>query len=574
MGMFLKKNTLILLKSFRDFTTDPVNYPEAQLKSWVDSLHSNNQKYILIIDPGIKFDINYFTFVRGLDYNIYIKNKDDNPLLGSVWPGSVYFPDFFHPNITQYWFEQMQSFHNKIGFDGIWLDMNELANFCDGECKGSSKKIITSKLRNLETSNLGNLKTSNFGNINPFQSETPDFDNPPYKPLNGGKPLNTHTIELSSKQYISRVYNVHNLYGWSQAKISKQIVDKIYNKRSFILTRSTFSGSGKYTSHWLGDNESTWADLQLSIPGLITMSLFGIPMAGSDICGFNGNTNKELCIRWIELGAFYPFSRNHNAVGNIDQEPYVFGDDVIKITTRVILIKYSLLPFYYTLLYHSHLQGDPVIRGLFYEFPQDLASHSIDVQMLVGPSLLISPVLLENARLVNAYFPPALWYDFFTASLIDTTKAGHIIQLETPLDTIHVHIRGGSIVPKQTPQMTIAATRTSPFQLVAALDPSGSAFGDLFIDDGESFLSSSTPFTFLTFNISNNTLSINILNSTYKSAPPISSLDVWGILNPIKNVIVNDSVWPSSNWSFSKTALNIHELNLSTLNNAKIQWTF
>lgn len=93
-------------------------------------------------------------------------------------------------------------------------------------------------------------------------------------------------------------------------------MQEILGKRSVVVSRSTFLGSGNWVAHWLGDNFSIWPNLKASIIGLLQFNLFGMPYAGSDICGFGMVTTEEMCTRWQQLGSFYPFSRNHNADGN------------------------------------------------------------------------------------------------------------------------------------------------------------------------------------------------------------------------------------------------------------------
>lgn len=89
------------------------------------------------------------------------------------------------------------------------------------------------------------------------------------------------------------------------------------DRRTFIIERSAFSGAGKYTSRWLGDNEATWWHMARSVTGIMLQNMFGFTLAGGDICGFIGNTTAELCTKWHLVGAFYPFSRNHNNWGQI-----------------------------------------------------------------------------------------------------------------------------------------------------------------------------------------------------------------------------------------------------------------
>ena len=107
-------------------------------------------------------------------------------------------------------------------------------------------------------------------------------------------------------------------------------------------------------------------------------NIIGIPLAGSDICGFIGDTTPELCARWHMVGAFYPFSRNHNNINQRPQEPYNFAHDIYEGTTtyldimrRAMRVKYHMIRYYYTELSMLHKEGGAFYKPLFFEFPND-----------------------------------------------------------------------------------------------------------------------------------------------------------------------------------------------------------
>jgi lysosomal alpha-glucosidase len=117
--------------------------------------------------------------------------------------------------------------------------------------------------------------------------------------------------------------------------------------------------------------------------------------------GFNGNTTVQLCARWHQLGAFYPFSRNHNSDDDIDQDPAALGPIVIEAAKKALETRYSLLPYLYTLFFRAHIYGDTVARPLFFEFTNDPTSYEIETQFLWGSALMIVPTLYENATSVR-----------------------------------------------------------------------------------------------------------------------------------------------------------------------------
>ena len=152
-----------------------------------------------------------------------------------------------------------------------------------------------------------------------------------------------------------------------RAIIIRAVQEIFPEKRTMILSRSTFAGSGPFTSHWLGDNFSRWSAMADSIIGMMEFNMFGMPYVGADICGFILNTTEEMCERWMEVGAFYPFARSHNVWDAMDQDPGLWPNTVGASGRKAFNIRYRLLPYLYTLLHDSHVTGSTVVRPLYHE---------------------------------------------------------------------------------------------------------------------------------------------------------------------------------------------------------------
>uniref|UniRef100_G3VEQ8 Maltase n=1 Tax=Sarcophilus harrisii TaxID=9305 RepID=G3VEQ8_SARHA len=451
------------------FTYDKDNFKG--LDNFTKELHEKGQKYVIILIPGISKTLSYGPYENGSKMNIWVAGTT-GPVVGEVWQEPTVFPDYTNPQGIEWWIDELELFHKKLNFDGVWIDMNEVSNFLNDK----------------------------------LQCENNYLNKPEFIPGILDRQLFAQTLCMDAEHYWGLHYDVHSLYGYSMTIATANAMKKIFsNKRSFILTRSTFAGSGKFAAHWLGDNEATWKDLQWSIPSILEFNLFGIPMVGANICGFASNATEELCRRWMQLGAFYPFSRNHNGAGFTDQDPAAFGiNSMLLDSSRYYLnIRYRLLPYLYTLFYKAHNQGNTVARPLVHEFYQDAETWSIHQQFLWGPGLLITPVLHSGVDRVKAYIPDAIWYNYETVSkeiplLLNILLYGLYLGREKlkipekkwmemllPGDKIGLHLRGGYIFPTQEPAETTEASRKNPLGFIIALDDKKEAKGELFWDDGE-----------------------------------------------------------------------------------------
>lgn len=314
-----------------------------------------------------------------------------------------------------------------------------------------------------------------------------------------------------------------------------------------------------------------------SIVNMLAFNTLSMPMIGSDICGFLDDTTEELCSRWIELGSFYPFSRNHNTLGATPQELYRW-QTVSEISSFILRVRYSLLPEYYTLLWHANQEGSPVIRPLFFEFPTDENTLGVDKQFLVGNRLMVIPVITEGATTVDAYFPDALWYDFYTGEVLSSTGD---VTLSAPLDFIPVYVLGGAIVARHSaPQLTTYETRAQAFNLTVALDglSGGQAKGDLYLDDGVA-LNTTEAHSYVqfmaSFDGSSGSVASAVVESYFGGAANISTtlgaVTVWGVSSSPSMVTVNGNTW--TNWSIDSAGLIVEGLSLSLLTAFNIAWS-
>ncbi|KAF8510825.1 glycosyl hydrolases family 31-domain-containing protein [Hysterangium stoloniferum] len=604
-------NDIDLYHAVRDFTTDPVSFPIDEVKALVDELTANHQHYIPIVDAAVAKQVNatdiYDPYTRGVELDVFIKNPDGSEYIGQVWPGYTVFPDWFANNTQEYWTQAFTNWSQSgVNFSGIWLDMNEASSFCDGSCgtgadlgntsvpfflPGTPGNLITDYPEGYDptvSGPSGNITvngTLTFGATNSSSSpskrglgaaklKNANINAPPYAIHNGFGPLSIHTLATNATHQPGYIeLDVHNMWGLMEEKATYNALAALHpGKRPFLISRSTFPSSGRWTGHWLGDNTSKWAYMYYSIQGVLQFQIFQIPMVGADTGGFEGNTDEELLNRWMQLSAFHPFYRNHNVKGAISQEPYVW-DSVANASRTAIAARYALLPYWYTLFANVSTLGTPPVRALFWEFPNEPELFGIDRQFMIGCDILVTPVLTPNVSTVEGIFPgrgKTIWRDWWTHDVVKA-NSGMNTTLAAPLGHINVHIRDGSaLLLHNKPGYTIEETRSGPYALLVSLSSSGSAFGTAYIDDGISFPPGPSTMVMIRAAPGNVVLSGQ---GSFKIEQELSKITVLGIQQKPSRVELNGKTVQGWQYLSAQDKLVVSSINANLNQHNTLSWT-
>jgi alpha-glucosidase len=422
------------MDGFRVFTWDRERFPVPA--ETVAALHNQGIRAVTIVDPGIKKELGagYAIADSGVAGGHFVRRPDGELFSGWVWPGESLFPDFCRA-ATRRWWGDLHAGLIKIGVDGIWCDMNEPA--------------------------IGNR----------------DFSSPRVR--DAPIPLSTrHGDDGEALQA-----ETHNLYGSLMSQGTSEGLQRLRPEyRPWVLTRSGHVGVQGWAASWMGDNSSWWEHLQMSLPQLASMGLSGSPHVGVDIGGFFHNCSSELFARWMELGTFYPFMRCHTHHRSRPQEPWAFGPEVETIARAAIELRYRLLPYLYTLAHLAHRTGEPILRPLLYDFPEAGHLHQIEDQVMIGPQLMIAPVVQPGVQRRLVELPPGTWYDFRCGARVDP---GPLIT-DAPLGSIPIFVRGGAILTLGNVRQSTAEPLTELF-LEVYPDAEATGHWTLIEDDGETF---------------------------------------------------------------------------------------
>ncbi|MBE3561151.1 MAG: DUF5110 domain-containing protein, partial [Ktedonobacteraceae bacterium] len=437
------------MDGYRNFTWNPTTFPDPA--SLTQRLHAMGLRLVTILDPGTKVDEEYSIYREGMQKDYFCRYPDGEVFVGEVWPGASVFPDFSRAEVRSWWGNLYSKLLN-VGVDAIWNDMNEPA--------------------------LSDFLTRDPQTESAIQSEA-------HKTMaltvmhraGGDQPTGPDGPAVSHRFF-------HNAYGMEMARATYEGLSRLLpGTRPFVLTRSGTAGVQRYAAVWTGDNDSTWEHLRLGIRMCLNLGMSGVPFVGVDIGGFWGTCDGELLVRFAQLGALLPFSRNHNALGNPDQEPWAFGEPYESAYRKAIELRYRLLPYLYTLFHQSSLDGSPIMRPLYYHFPQDELAHETQDEFLLGAALLSAPVSEPGAVSRSVYLPAGTWIDYWDGSEYPGEAT---IELAAPLDRWPLLVPGNSILPSGPLMQYTDERPTDPLTFSCYMTSDGQASFTLYEDDGNS----------------------------------------------------------------------------------------
>uniref|UniRef100_UPI003FEFF791 glycoside hydrolase family 31 protein n=1 Tax=Faecalibacterium sp. TaxID=1971605 RepID=UPI003FEFF791 len=454
------------MQDYADFTVNKERFPD--LTKLSADLKAQGIRLVPIIDAGVRVDPNDSTCTEGLEKGYFCKKADGTPFVAAVWPGKAYFADFLRPEVRE-WFGHKYKALTDCGIEGFWNDMNEPSLFYSPE---RLRAFLNDMAALREKDNI----------------EQEEFF---LRVIGGAMGLMNSPADYASFYHEAdgrkvRHDQVHNLYGGSMTRAAGEaFADLRPGQRTLLYSRSSFIGSHRYGGIWLGDNNSSWAQLLANIQMMPSVQMCGFLYSGADLCGFSSDTTPDLALRWLEFGLLTPLMRNHSAVGTRMQEYYRFPE-VLPAVRNMIRLRYALLPYLYSEFMKAALENTSYFRPLAFDYPDDPDAREVEDQLLLGEGLMAAPVYVQNAHGRHVYLPEPMKLlrlravDDYDEEIL---PAGHHY-IRCALDEVLLFLRPGHIVPVAQPANSTSELDDASLTLWSFLPDGESAEYRMYRDDG------------------------------------------------------------------------------------------
>ena len=454
------------MQDYADFTVNKERFPD--LTKLSADLKAQGIRLVPIIDAGVRVDPNDSTCTEGLKKGYFCKKADGTPFVAAVWPGKAYFADFLRPEVRE-WFGHKYKALTDCGIEGFWNDMNEPSLFYSPERLRAFLDDMAA-LREKDNIEQEEFFPRVVGGAMGLMNSPADYASF-YHEADGRK---------------VRHDQVHNLYGGSMTRAAGEaFADLRPGQRTLLYSRSSFIGSHRYGGIWLGDNNSSWAQLLANIQMMPSVQMCGFLYSGADLCGFSCDTTPDLVLRWLEFGLLTPLMRNHSAVGTRMQEYYRFPE-VLPAVRNMIRLRYALLPYLYSEFMKAALENTSYFRPLAFDYPDDSDAREVEDQLLLGEGLMAAPVYVQNAHGRHVYLPEPMKLlrlravDDYDEEIL---PAGHHY-IRCALDEMLLFIRPGHIIPVAQPANNTAELDDASLTLWSFLPNGESAEYRMYRDDG------------------------------------------------------------------------------------------
>jgi alpha-glucosidase len=435
---------------YKSFTWDGAKFPNAEAA--VLEMGKRGIKIVQSIDPGIKDDAFFDVRNEGVTKDAYIKYPDGTNLSGDTWAGRSLFPDFSNPVAREWW----GALHQRglgDGVSGFLLTMNEPRMFA------------------------GNTLAS-----------VAEYDN---------EGRGAGQLEM------------HNQYALLMAKASFEGLRKAApDKRIFLKSRSGFAGIQRYASVWSGLNSSSWGEVGLTLPMIMGAGISGVPGAGTRIGGVDQKLDADLYARSMQLASVMPRMELNSHHEQLVVDPWTHGGAWERGNLAYLNMRYRLIPAIYTAWWQHSRTGAPIVRPLFWNWPNLTEVVQIEDQFMLGDHVMVAPVLKPGVSERSVYLPEGLWYRYHTREKVMggqrmVEAAPNVGSLPTSADettmlrSMPMYARAGAIVAERESMEYVGQKPVKELQL--QVFAGGNQTSYLYEDDGETYAHERGRYRALTF---------------------------------------------------------------------------